>query len=151
MFVIHHTTDVATNLYHRSAEFFGKLGTRPPEFNDCLVIVRAILDDVMSRRFLWCKDQDKLESVVCEAMGWDDRSMLRHSHSGKLIAPFDLYFSEVLDEFEQSIMEWVSNFIPQPTYDIWYLTQFGRDLVIDRGPDFRIVDWERRMKSGEWS
>lgn len=150
MFVIHHTTDVANSLHFRSVEFFSRMGLNPPEFADCLTIVRTLLDDIMSRRFLWCAEQNSLEDVVNEIMQWDDTTVLRHSQSGKTIAPFDLYFREVLDDFELATQEWVANFIPEPTYDIWYLTQFGRELVIDKGPDFRIVDWERRMKSGEW-
>lgn len=57
----------------------------------------------------------------------------------------------LFEELEVTIRMFIDDVIPKRTWRIYTTRRLGHDLVIERGRDYRIEDWERRMKTGEWS
>lgn len=149
MFIIHPTTEAASNLYHETLRFCQEMNLTPLEFEDCFQVIRAILDDQLSHRFKWCPAQTTIRQLLETLTGWhtlEIESLLM----GERVPLYDHYYETVLLEYVVDVERWLDAYVPSRTWDVWYLTNFGRELVIDKGTDYRVMDWHRRMQSGEW-
>lgn len=64
-------------------------------------------------------------------------------------APSSMYgriLSEVIKPVDEEVHDWVVWFNPADAdWSIWYVRRLGYDVIIVRGEDYRILDWERRM------
>lgn len=151
MFLIHPTSDLAYSLRARTLHYFQEMGIQTTlDLPDAMGIVKAMLDDAMSHRFIWCKPQETVRKATLESLRWTEELQLCNTATGERTDIFEHYFTEVLDDYEMMIHTWLDHHMPRRTWDVWHLTALGRDLVLDKGSDYRILDWERRMKSGEW-
>jgi hypothetical protein len=61
-----------------------------------------------------------------------------------------LVYSECLDVFETDIGILLDDYIDWNTWNVWNATAWGTDLIISCAGDFRMLDWERRYKLGEF-
>ena len=59
------------------------------------------------------------------------------------------FFKVVIDDVLIACEKIISMYIPESTWTIWNIYTFGNDLVLEEGNDYRVVDWTRRMGSGE--
>ena len=58
-------------------------------------------------------------------------------------------FVEVIRDAYEDIHDWLNGFDSgEPSWHVWYVRRLGLDIAIEKGPDFRILDWERRMRAG---
>lgn len=58
-------------------------------------------------------------------------------------------FSEVIRDAYEEIHDWVLQLDgAEPTWHVWYVRRMGLDIMVEKGPDYRILDWERRMRQG---
>lgn len=58
-------------------------------------------------------------------------------------------FSEVIQEAYEDIHDWVLELDgAEPTWHVWYVRRMGLDIIVEKGPDYRVLDWERRMNAG---
>jgi len=56
-----------------------------------------------------------------------------------------------LSELVFDVCDQVRQFIGKDHWVMHFHKQRGRDIVVEKTVDWRIVDWERRMASGEWT
>ncbi len=57
------------------------------------------------------------------------------------------FYREVLQPVYEEVHDWVARFDDsEDSWHIWYVRRLGLDVIIEKGPDYRIVDWERRMQ-----
>ncbi|QVD49119.1 hypothetical protein LUCX_49 [Xanthomonas phage vB_XciM_LucasX] len=55
-------------------------------------------------------------------------------------------FMDVVDEAEISVEESMRLIeAGGKTWNVWYVRQLGPSIMLEKGPDYRILDWERRM------
>lgn len=60
-----------------------------------------------------------------------------------------LFWDAVVKDLWESIHDWVVAFDSnEPGWFVWYVKRLGLDIVVEKGPDYRILDWERRMRAG---
>lgn len=58
-------------------------------------------------------------------------------------------FHEVFQPALDEVVSWVYQLdSDEDRWRIWYVKRLGSDILIEKGPDFRIVDWERRIELG---
>lgn len=55
-----------------------------------------------------------------------------------------------MEDVLQPLLERITEFMNGQTYEMHMVVRVGMDIVVEKSTDFRIYDWERRMKSGEW-
>ena len=68
--------------------------------------------------------------------GWNDLSSKQQK----------VFFSDVIQPAYEEVHDWVMNFDDgQASWHIWYVRRLGLDVILEKGPDYRILDWERRM------
>lgn len=115
-------------------------------FDDTIKLAYYLVDKIVSKKMIWCRRVADyiFEHRLRELMPWYDDIRCVN----ELLIPFEEILTATADELEESI----ELLIPEAaTYDIINMRLMGTNCVISRGEDYRIVDWERRMKSGEWS
>lgn len=151
MFVIHPTRDTVQDLHYETERFCEKYQVDQLPLTACYEIIKCVFDDLLSTRFLWCPSTDRLDEVLTRHIPWHEFSRPAPDDPVDRIAIKDLYYEEILDAYILRIDQWLYQIVPHRTWDVWYLTQLGFELVLDKGPDYRVLDWTRRTESGEWA
>ena len=60
------------------------------------------------------------------------------------------FIENVIMEVEEIALRRIRELIPKSTWVVWHCRNLGNDFLIEEGEDYRILDWQRRMESGEW-
>lgn len=99
-------------------------------------IVLAILTDRVNVLSRWAKIStdtalEKLQSHIpwLDAEGNDVYS--------------DEFMHRIYDTFECLICDMIETVIPDETWEMWDIKDAGLDVVLTRGKDFRVAEWER--------
>lgn len=140
----------AQELADRTKVFMDQHGFKEwerPTFEQMSELVYALIDDHLNEAMIWAKTSiTYADALFDKHLPWFNayktNPMFQDIH--------DLYVTEILDHVEVRIHEVMDTFLPDRTWDVWYMTKFGKDLMIVRGQDYRVLDWERRMASGQW-
>ncbi len=74
-------------------------------------------------------------------IGKDELSRVRFS---------GMYYDHVIADVEEILHNTLKAYIPNKTWTVWFHRCIGETVVLEPGDDFRVIDWERRMASGEW-
>lgn len=103
-------------------------------------LVVALYLDQLQATSKWLPERNAHEHYELEMYklveGWRDLTTAQQK----------AFFSEVVQCAYEDVHDWVLNFDDgQASWHIWYVRRVGLDVIIEKGPDFRIVDWERRM------
>jgi hypothetical protein len=133
---------------------------------DCRRVIEAILLDELISQLHWLpravgETQTNLQRAMLQLFpDWDglDAEQVRHLpkehievwQEQALKCSIHLY-RKVLEPMTLRISRWVANAIPERTWDMWIIRPLGQDLVLEKGEDFRVWDWTRRMENKEWS
>lgn len=117
-------------------------GPRPTQ-DEADQFIFDLLDDLISERMLWCPTSAIFRDRIEERFTWFSWK-LRDRHS-------KTFFKDVIEPTMVDVKRKLSKIITETDYTVWYTRKGLRDLYISRGEDYRIIDWERRMASGEWS
>lgn len=58
-------------------------------------------------------------------------------------------YRQVIEPVFEEIHNWVLNFDgSDPSWHVWYVRRMGLDIIIEKGQDYRVLDWTRRMEAG---
>lgn len=139
------TEPVAQELYFHTQDMCVKLNHQIHPFSpvQAFALVQAMVDDSVSKRLRWNRMPSNQTDTFLKAhwAWWSE--LLENDFS-------ELFHHNILDNAFLSLEEMVDNLIPDDTWDIWYVSMYHRAVLLEKGQDFRIVDWEQRMQSGEW-
>lgn len=107
-------------------------------------LLKAIYLDLLQETSKWAKiagPQDYTENQWKRMVkGWDDKVSKKLENQ---------LFAEVIRDAYEEIHDWLNQFDSgDPSWHVWYVRRHGLDTVLEKGPDYRILDWERRMKAG---
>lgn len=111
--------------------------------NSVADLVVAMYLDQLNNYSKWTPNQGSEEyyeaQIIKMVPGWSD---LPSTQQFK-------FFNEVLRPAYELIHDWVLTFENDcDHWHLWYARRLGLDVVIEKGQDYRIVDWERRMAAG---
>lgn len=108
--------------------------------NGCREIVEAIIYEVIDHRMRWIRHKKEyVQEKMCALF-----PVLTHNSDR-----FDAAYTDVIDHYEMQIQEMIDGFVPCNTWRIFHLKRIYRDIVIERGEDYRLVDWQRKFDNGE--
>lgn len=142
--------------------FFGGRYSAATNFNreQAAKALHALVEDYVTRRECWHEDYTTgSELLLCGTVRYDylmsnviPPRIWHLPGVGRLdftdaIAGFQMEVTEVL---RSKMFDKVSQVIPGATYDIYRTTRLPGGVLLEKGPDFRVVDWTRRMGCGEW-
>jgi hypothetical protein len=107
-------------------------------------LVTAIYLDLLQETSKWAKIAGYVNHTEKQwtrmVRGWDDNVDQKLENQ---------LFADVIQEAYEDIHDWVLEFDDgDPTWHVWYVRRLGFDILLEKGPDYRILDWERRMKAG---
>ena len=112
-------------------------------------VVAQIFTDFLIAHSLWQAGNVKAGNLIRELFPWYASRLAEVERATNT----SFYFYEtVIYPVIASVQEMMINTVGiYQSWDMWTVTQVGRTLVIERGIDYRIWDWERRNAAGEFS
>ena len=130
----------------------GDTGVARPTWQDCLPMVERVLSNELDARSKWAHAKSS-EDLFAELMPWT--ANVPHGPE------YEEFYTEVIVRVVKDVNRWIETFLPSAfgysgkagvtkTWVVWYVKRMGRDIMVEEGPDFRILDWHERMSSGEW-
>lgn len=131
---------LAEDFYQRALDFTTRHQLDGANVSQCLDMVEAAIYDSLSRRMVWCVPSNRLDDLLEKYFPWyavnqsDDHSR-------------DFYYF-VVDHLILSVEELLADIVERKTWIIWYMRRLGDDVVIEKGEDFRIVEFERQVREG---
>lgn len=113
---------------------------------DATKIVHAMIEDFINVNMYWTR-QTTCDVVTDHKLNemfpaWNTERGLRATQH---------YHKHVLEPVFDMVQQVIQQFLSKQTWDMWYIRCWGRDVVVEKGEDYRVLDWQRRMDSGEWS
>ena len=153
--------DKADFLENRIKSIFGQYWLPASAFGKQYAIecLRALFDDYLTQACCWereyepnCQYQllyterfkDKLSLVIPDRIIRTPESLVNITG---LHERFEVEVLNVLREWVHSALHRV---VKGPTWNICFTSPSPMGVMINIGPDFRVLDWESRMESGEW-
>lgn len=113
------------------------------------LVVRAILSDALEQQLTWVQkggnDCSNLEHVLTHECHFNFTDIGPQTHKRHRD-----FMREVIAPLQTAVEDWVKKIIPERTWSVWTIRDLSFDLVLEQGKDFRILDWEKRMASGQW-
>lgn len=104
------------------------------------LIVLAV-NDRLSDGLKWCKRTHTFSNRISELAPWFEAKGLDEATE---------LFDDSFVEHIYSKMIFINDFIGQNPWDVILSKVVGNDIIVTNVGDYRIMDWERRMASGEW-
>lgn len=151
---------------------FGQISTSADFFShdSAHAVIWAMIEDYVVNRSAWHEEyspggeyllsvtpraRQRLESYI------PPRYFLTPEGYLDLGGLHDKFYCEVLPMIQEAVYNQVNGIIGiDATWDVWGVMAvdqqtpsgrvIGRTLMLVGGPDYRILDWNRRMESGEW-
>lgn len=116
-------------------------------------LIYAFVDDMLSARMRWSKSSYNYDNQLEKIFPWF--APLKNVRYGNTMHVVECeissaFYEKILSVLEDEIIELVDDRIEDRTWNVWSISKLGRDIVLVEGPDYRILDWERRMQTGEW-
>lgn len=154
----------------RELQNLGKLPEIPLDpvvltVTQCAEIIRAIIDDTLNQKMIWvpkiADDNPHLNATMQKFFPqWDGKdeqhaSRLPREHAAvwreQAVIASDHAFHRVIRPVINKINRLIAAAIPDETWQVWTVRPVGRDVGLLEGQDWRVLDWNRRMRNGEWS
>lgn len=98
-----------------------------------------------------------LVNVLTEELPWWSTHSLDGSVSSEetVVSKSQTYYTHILDKYICQTLHILEVTLPpnerNDVWRVWHSLMVGDDLVLERGEDFRILEFERRSNNGEWS
>lgn len=125
--------DIAIKVCTQTHEVFN-----PDEVDWCGLAYLLCLDYI-STLLEWRKPTNEFDWELSNAVNW-------YQMSGENEA--SALYSVLIDDVWLAIMDTIARYIPSKTYITWSAVRHGTDMILIRGEDYRILDWERCRRDG---
>jgi len=147
MFYILPTRFFSLELYENSKEYTNDNKLTELSKSNAVEIILAIVEEQLFNRLYWTDKvaNSNVEETLYNSLEWWS-SLCGDNRSSEIC---QAYYSTVIDEVEIKIAEFIDNIAGECNTEamwlMWYTKRLGDDLVIERGEDYRIVEYERRQ------
>jgi hypothetical protein len=153
------TKDAALRL-HDSCQMVAARRSNPivthvPDQQTCRAMVADFMDVLVNAQLLWLRRTDTaLDDIVGKYFPLYvemERAMVQSGYSRQRAQEFARdFYDYVIDPVFEQLQQLVHVIIPERTWDIWLTKPLGADIILEKGPDYRIADWTRRKERGEF-
>lgn len=119
--------------------------------------LERVIDDLLNRSLRWAKPSSHAKQLLSELLPLysplEDKPRLHKVRRDKIDVNSDRLATDVLYPIELKVSRWINDALGDEVenlWRIWSVSKIGTDLVIERGMDYRVYAWERRLKGGEF-
>lgn len=144
-------TDLTIDLHARTLHFCAQRGIVPLTQDSGRVLVAAMVDDEINHRLHWTDPSDNIMQALGETVSWwlPERYLTGKTREAEVCRE---YYQTVIDRFVGRVSE-VMDFFMSPLnteemWHVWYTMSLGEDLILEKGEDYRIIEFERQVLQG---
>lgn len=105
-------------------------------------LIYLLFVDCVNDRMLWYRHKHYTE------FDWEMKSHFDWFNPDKDNAATALLQTRI-DQIWLDIINTLDSIIPSRTYTIYTVTRYDYDIIVTKGMDYRIADWERAVKTGK--
>lgn len=143
MHFIYPIDEIVTELNRDIEDYYFTLGQPSPSIpkEQLQNIIYAAVEDAVNARLVWCNARESLDQAIANTFSeysGDDNDELS----------CQLYM-HALEEQITSIRVWVSMVMPKHTWGVWFVRRMTDAVILERGRDYRIIEYERLVASGD--
>ena len=120
------------------------------------------LERYMTSKFNWWENRLRTNNVVTLSEVWNGvtndfiktekiKIVAKEKHQRHREKFTGQFYEYVLMEVEDLIRNKMRELIPEKTWMVWLDKLTGDTIILEKHEDFRVLDWERRMATGEWT
>lgn len=149
MYVIIPTNSLSNQLYHLTKSFTSRHKLHEISEANCLHIIQTIVEDSVFSNLAWTNKKvgNELDKAVCNIPWFNAKDL----ESNKINYSCQ-YYIEVLDYFICKVNALTNDIISSKSpWTVWHTLNISGDIVLEMGEDYRIIEFERRVKNDEWS
>lgn len=134
---------------------------------DCAVVVEAlpklkewhllavdILDDALNTCLKWAHKTNQTETRLSDILPLYTMNEAE-SGSEERVRASESFWESVLDPVYAKLSNWIDEAVggenDEDLWRIWYIKPFKDKIILEKGMDYRVYDWQKRMKSGDWT
>lgn len=152
MHVILPITSLAIDLQSSTNFFCLRYNLNTIELDSSIDIIRAMIDDEINSRLFWANPTQHLDqSLEQNVTWWSGSHALQGDDAASEIC--QAYYCNVIDNTLIRIGALLTQLMGSPEsedmWHVWYTMPIANDLLIERGEDYRVVEFERQVLSGE--
>lgn len=111
----------------------------------CRIIARKyielVLNDELSTRMHWASKTNESVTYITSMFPWWNDSCEDELS--------DIFYCDILGEVDSIALMFYQHMIPSKTWNVWSIEFKGSNAFFTKGEDYRIMDYERKVKSGE--
>lgn len=135
--------DVALKVQAASEVFIvdHQVGGVLPSVEEFTQVLEKALDDTINRRLLWAKNTHQFAQCLEQLLPW--------YHSDHHDDLSDAYYCYALDTELARLQEWIFTVVPKDTWRVWYFRRVRDDVYLEKGQDYRVLEFERVVMNGE--
>lgn len=152
MHFIFPSAELASDLYHRTNLMIEPYQLRELTRAGASEIVSAVVEEEISSKLFWTARIRVAEGVILKHLDWWVDTNDKISRSTQNAAFSDFYFNAVIDPLFDRVAMLLTDYLGVTGDNLWcihHTSRLGDDLVIERGEDYRIVEFERRVLMGD--
>ena len=118
--------------------------------SECDEMVHALVSEFVDRHLKWVTATPSyVYNDIIDKIAFDRiRTLVTEE---QLLVIRDDFYHHVIDPVWSNVRALIQPALPEDTWDMWTIRRMPHSIILQRGIDYRIMDWHQKMESGEWS
>lgn len=151
MYFIFPSANLAKDLHDKTNIEIEPYQLRQLSFKGALEIVNAIVEEELTSKLNWTYRKRVTENVIGKHLDWwvdTNQPIMRKEQNAHFS---DYFFNLIIDPLFDRISMMLLESLGvegKNLWCLWHTHPLNNDLVIERGEDYRLVDYERRVLEG---
>lgn len=116
----------------------------------------VLTEEQVFNRLHWTSKTDVLEDALTNKLSWWVPGILSVSDNNNAMTSIcSEYYYRYIDLLVLNLTNFIDDLmrddVSDPCWRVWHILNLHGDIVLEKGEDYRVLDWERRMSNGEWT
>lgn len=154
MHIILPTGSLSDNFYNETSLFCNRRSLETPLLKECANVIIKLTEEIIFNKLHWTSKIDSVDDVLKKHISWYvEHSLESTDTTDESVRISNEYYSDIVDSYIIQINEILTPIINQGKDDdlwrIWHTFRAGNDLMLEKGTDYRIMEYERKVLNGE--
>lgn len=122
----------------------------PPE--GPFYIIEAMVNEAINNTLIWATNANESDAIISHYLPWWSSHDCFYGKSEQSMICYDFY-TNIIDPMLLKVSAVIGGLLKQTGSDygwhVWYTRRMGKDMLLERGEDYRIVEFERQVLSNQ--
>ena len=149
MFFVFPVKDIADGLETSTNMFCEAYALPAPKEPAIYVkIIQEIVDDCVQEKMIWCDYTGDIVSKLSQYIPWFEDDYDKVTKPTRRTKLSDDYYTHTVDHIQLQVNQILSEWIGLSTWNVWHTRPLGDDVLLEKGEDYRAVEFTRLVENG---